>query len=153
MVLALAALGLTGAASGVNGSTSPTASTNTSGAVAATISIDPLLVTLSLKAGTAHVGQGDPATTTIVNHGRTTLVSVTAFISAPSSVVVNPAGTQALGSLAAGAAKTARSALCGTVPGTYLVVAKAAAQDAVGHKFVGFSQPQRLVVTNSTGKC
>ena len=131
----------------------PLSATVTSRSLIATILVDPLRVTLSLHANHVRAGSSDSATEALTNHGNTLLNSVSAVLQVPSSVVVKPAGSQAIGTLAAGATKTAKWTLCAKVPGTYLVRAQASGQDAAGRHFVAFSRLESLIVTSGSGSC
>ena len=131
----------------------PLSATVTSRSVIATILVDPLRVTLSLQANRVRAGSSDLAMEAVTNHGSTPLNNVAAVLQVPSNVVVKPPGSQAIGTLPAGATKTARWTLCAKVPGTYVIRAQASGQDAAGRHFVAYSRLESLIVTSGSGSC
>jgi hypothetical protein len=123
------------------------------GGVVATILVDPLRVSLSLRGARPRAGAFVSGTEAVTNHSTTALSGVVSTLKFPLKVVVKPSASQFLGILLPGATTTARWLICATAPGTYRIVAEAAAQDAAHDHFVTESQPSSLVVTDGNGKC
>ena len=147
-VLAIVALGESDVDAGSatrNASALP--STATHGTVGATIFIDPLRVSLTLGTTRIRVGACDRATQGVRNSGHTMLSQVAVAIRPLPYLFVSPAGSQSIGSVAAGKTKTARWTLCAGARGTYVIVGQALARDAAGRQYIAYSAGQILIVS------
>ena len=107
-----------------------------SGTVGATIFVDPLAATLTIKPASIPIQHQANARATIVNNGPAPLRSTTAtLLIDPLAVSVAGGLTRIVPALAANSSVEVSWRLCGVRAGSYLAMARITSSDSLGHQF------------------
>jgi hypothetical protein len=95
-----------------------------SGVVVGTVRVNPAIVTLSLSAGTARLGQSIKADVRVTNDGADTLRSVTVELRADRAGLAIRDTLAQVSQIKPGKSVTVSWAVCGRVVGLYVLVAR-----------------------------
>lgn len=118
LLLALAlAMALPGSVAGAGGS-------GGSGSVGGHVRASPILVTLSLWAASAPLGQSVRVEARVLNLGKTTLRSIAVELRADGSGLVIARPATEIGQLKAGRAAIVSWSVCGSAAGSYVLLAR-----------------------------
>lgn len=124
-----------------------------SGAVVATVHVDPLIATLTLQMATVATGQGDVATAAVLDHSKFPLNSAAVVLVVPPGVSVSPSQLHLLGVIGAGATVSANWTLCSSTAGTYRISADVIARETSGQYVVAYTRTLLLTVTKGRRRC